>query len=72
MHYKFAQSTGEKHPTPKSNGPTEDDTYWKPAKNINELYKQLSASNYRDIQPSQLQYVSIEYHNSLNHFVVYG
>ena len=33
----------------------EDDTYWEPADSINELYKQLSSKQYREIAPHQLK-----------------
>ena len=32
-----------------------DSTYWEPADNINELYKQLSSKKYREIAPNQLK-----------------
>ena len=32
-----------------------DSTYWEPADNINELYKQLSSKKYREIIPNQLK-----------------
>ena len=32
-----------------------DSTYWEPADNINELYKQLSSKKYREIVPNQLK-----------------
>ena len=35
----------------------EDDTYWEPASDANELYKQLSAKKYREIVRQQIQYV---------------
>ena len=37
----------------------EDDTYWEPASDANELYKQLSAKKYREIVRKQIQYVII-------------
>ena len=33
----------------------EDDTYWEPADSINELYKQLSSKQYREIAPHQVK-----------------
>lgn len=38
----------------------EDSTYWEPANNVNELYQQLSANKYRDIESSQIQYVKVQ------------
>ena len=38
----------------------EDDTYWEPASDANELYKQLSAKKYREIVRQQIQYVIIK------------
>ena len=43
-------------------GPTpmlfeENDTYWVPASDANELYSQLSSKKYREIIRQQIQYV---------------
>ena len=47
-------------------GPTpmlfeENDTYWVPASNANELYSQLSSKKYREIIRQQIQYVQSNY-----------
>ena len=39
-----------------------EDDYWEPANDVNELYQQLSANKYRDINPSQIQYVAYYRH----------
>ena len=37
------------------NEPSEDDIYWEPADDVNELYHQLSTNKYRDINSSQIK-----------------
>ena len=39
----------------KVNESIEDDTYWEPANDVNELYHQLSNNKYRDIKSSQIE-----------------
>ena len=57
--HSVTQDTCEGQSTPKQNEPVEDDTYWEPASDVNELYQQLSANKYRDIKSSQIQYVKV-------------
>lgn len=58
IYINFTQGTSERFPGPNLNDPAvEDDTYWEPANDVNELYQQLSANKYRDIKFSQVQYV---------------
>ena len=39
----------------KGGEPAEDEIYWEPADDVNELYHQLSTKKYRDIKSAQIK-----------------